>query len=170
MIHIVQGYKALIYKPFVTGFQGFTHSDRALIQSLVADYDVPVSDYWVELMRKSRKLLGVTQAQLADVVGCAQPVISDLEKNKIGGSRFVPAICEALQIPLPIIMVIDEYDQRWVEAGRVLRERSLKRFLHYLAIFEEEAGVVEDTGDHPDSLSSDGVEQHSRDRDRRRPS
>jgi transcriptional regulator with XRE-family HTH domain len=120
----------------------FSQIERKRIRSAVVSFDMPTSPYWRGVMKTARKALRLTQGDLGELVGTSQPTISDIELGHIGGSGFVPAICMALQIPLPVIFVEDDFDQRWVEAGRVLRERSMTRFRNYLAIFEEEAGIT----------------------------
>jgi len=149
-------YSSASYKHKMASFEGFSAARKVAIRAAVADYEVVVTPYWAGVMQRARKARKMTQAQLADAVGTVQPNISDIEKMNVAASQFVPAICMALEIPMPTILVADEYDQRWVEAGRVLRARSLRRFLHYLAIFEEEAELTEGTEDHSDALSSNG--------------
>lgn len=139
-------------------FEGFSRSRLQAIRDAVGDYDMPTTPYWRGVMKRVREARGMTQGQLAEAVGCAQPTISDLETGENKGSTAVPAICEALRIPLPIFLAVDEYDERWVEVGRVLRARSMRRFLNYLANFEEESGltpVSEDQGDAVESPDGD---------------
>jgi len=94
-------------------------------------------------MARRRKELGLGQVELANCVGTSQYTISAIETGEQGQSKFVSAISVALGIPLPHVMIEDEYDQRWIEVGRVLRHRSRKLFMKYLDLFETEAGENE---------------------------
>lgn len=88
-------------------------------------------------MFKARQARGWTQDDLAGRVGVSQPTISTIESGAQPQSSYVPAIALVLGIPLPHILVRDEYDERWVEAGRALRHRKLSYFLKQLEAFEE---------------------------------
>lgn len=134
-------------------FEGFSDVASRRIRAAVGDFDMPTSEYWRGVMFRVRKPW-MTQGELGDAVGTSQANISDIEAGKVLASKYVPAICEALGIPLPIVFVKDEFDERWLEAGRFLRARSMKRFLNYLEIFEEEAGIEASTDDQPDEVES----------------
>lgn len=131
----------------------FSDVERRRIRSAVGDFDMPTSEYWRGVMIRARKAR-LTQGELGDAVGCSQNTISDLESGKQAASKFVPAICVALGIPLPMFFAKDEYDERWLEAGRFLRSRNMRRFLQYLAIFEEEAGIEPASEDQADPVES----------------
>lgn len=118
---------------------------RLEIREAVTQHEVPTSPYWRGVMRRVRKALKVSQDELAELVGCEQPTISGLETGRITGSRYVEAICRALDIPKPYILIEDEWDERWVDAGRVLRARNKDVFRNYLRIFEIEAGAAPNT-------------------------
>src|SRR5690348_3175135 len=76
---------------------------------------------WGSLVRRKRIDLGMSQQDLANAIGCDQPLISFIERGTIGSSRAVIPISDTLDIPVPSQFVGDELDRRWVEAGRVLR-------------------------------------------------
>lgn len=153
-------YNAMIDNAFMAEFPGFSQERKTAIRALVAQYDVPISKEWGAMMQRARKARGMTQDDLADATGATQPTISDMEAARLGGSKFVPPVCAALGIPSPIFFAKDEYDERWVEAGRFLRARSMRRFLNYLENFEEEAGTLPPDDDQPSPVTSfDGAEQ-----------
>jgi DNA-binding XRE family transcriptional regulator len=136
----------------VTTFEGFSQIEIKRIRAAIGDYDMPTSSYWCGVMFRARDAR-MTQTELGQAIGTTQTTISEIEKGKVSGSKYVPAICVALGIPLPIMFAKDEFDERWLEVGRYLRARSMKRFLHYLAIMEEEAGVaVAEADDQPEAV------------------
>lgn len=137
------------------GLDQYSQIELRRFRAAVAASDVPTTETWRGIMARARAARGLTQEHLAKAVGTSQPNISDIESGKTGASKFVPAISLALGIPNPAILVKDEFDERWIEAGRVLRARSMSRFRHYLAIFEEEAGITPALDDQPPVVGSD---------------
>lgn len=126
---------------------------RAEIREAVekAAYEVPTTDYWRGVMRRSRKEFrhddgrrGITQGDLAKLVGTSQPTISDIESGAQQQSRFVWPICVALGIPLPFLLIEDEWDERWMEVGRALRHRDMRFFEAQLRAMEIAAGDPDD--------------------------
>lgn len=103
-------------------------------------YEVPTTPYWRGLMRRVRHERKVTQVQLAERLGVSQTTISDLESGSVKQGRAVPAICAALEIPLPWILIEDEWDEAWVDVGRLLRRLDMEMFQSYLRAFELQAG------------------------------
>jgi transcriptional regulator with XRE-family HTH domain len=85
--------------------------------------ELSTTEYWRGIMRRARADHGLTQKQLGDKVGLSQNVISGIESGVIGSSKGVTAICEVLGIPSPQVLIQDEIDQRWIEAGRALRSK-----------------------------------------------
>jgi transcriptional regulator with XRE-family HTH domain len=83
--------------------------------------ELATTEYWRGIMRRARADHGLTQEQLAAKVGISQNVISGIESGKVGQSRAITAICEALDIPPPQMLFTDEVEQRWVEVGRAAR-------------------------------------------------
>lgn len=107
----------------------------------MAEYEVPTNPYWRGVMKRVRESHGLDQGDVAEAVGVKQATISEIETGKIKASRVVPAICLMLNIPSPLVMVQDEYDERWVHAGRWLRHWDMDRFVMYLKLFEKEGGI-----------------------------
>lgn len=133
----------------------FSQLETKRIRAAVGDYDMPTTPYWCGVMERARKARDINQGELAAAVGCKQPTIHEIEKGKVGGSKYIPAICEALGIPLPIMLSRDEYDERWLEVGRLMRAVSLKRFMRYLENFEDECGITPDSDDASEDQGDD---------------
>lgn len=146
--------------------EAFSQIETKRVRAAVAKFDMPTSIYWRGVMERARKARGISQEMLAKALDCSQPTVSDIESGKIGGSKYVPGICEALGIPLPIILTEDEFDERWADVGRLLRAKSMRRFKNYLANFEEEVGIEPSGDDQSQGVESgDGeLEEHATER------
>ena len=66
-----------------------------------------------ERIRDARKRRGITQKELADLVGCSQQTIVDIEGQDRPRSRFLSTIVRELHESL-----------EWIENGRLIRIRS----------------------------------------------
>jgi len=111
---------------------------RSKIRAAISDTELPTTERWRELMRSKRRTLHVTQKELAQILGISQPTLSDIEKGVIGQSKMVPAICVALGIPSPHLEVQHPDDERWVEAGRRLRDHKESLFVQFLELIESQ--------------------------------
>jgi DNA-binding XRE family transcriptional regulator len=83
--------------------------------------DVATTEYWCGLMRAARKRLKITQKELARKIGVSQTTITNLETHFSKTSRWVHPVCEILQIPLPYALITDDWERRWIDAGRRYR-------------------------------------------------
>lgn len=59
-----------------------------------------------ERIRMARRRRGITQKALADLVGCSQQTIVDIEKQEVPRSKFLPAI----------VVALDE-NLEWIQTG-----------------------------------------------------
>ncbi len=92
-----------------------------------------------ERIRSSRKKVGLTQAQLAEVVGVSQPVINDLEAGKANGSSHLTRIAAALGV-----------DPNWLDSGehnsgftlRDLNKRELSLVKTYRLLNESDKIII----------------------------
>lgn len=98
--------------------------------------EIATNEHWRSLMRRARQDAGLTQAELATKVGVSQNVISQIEGGQQSSSSAVMSICKALRIPPPVALFRDELDQRWYEAGRLIRSRDPKFFAAQLEAME----------------------------------
>jgi len=92
---------------------------------------------WGSLVRRARSDKGWSQADLAREIGCEQPLISYIESGKLGSSKAVVPIADKLGIPVPRQFVGDDLDERWADAGRILRRMSLVTFRALLNAAEQ---------------------------------
>lgn len=98
--------------------------------------ELATTEYWRGVMRRARAAHGLTQEQLAAKVGISQNVISGIESGRVGQSTAVTAICEILDIPPPQMLLADETEQRWVEAGRAARATNPELYEAQLELLE----------------------------------
>ena len=82
-----------------------------------------------------RRAKGWSQARLGAAVGVSQAVISDIERGIAGSSTAVQAICETLEMAIPVATDSDD-ERRWIDAGRALRARRPRLFAQQLAFVE----------------------------------
>jgi transcriptional regulator with XRE-family HTH domain len=99
--------------------------------------ELAATEHWRGLMKRARIAHGLTQEQLGDAVNVSQNVISGLESGAVRSSKAIAAISSKLKIPLPHAMVMDDLEQRWIDAGRVLRARADRSFETLLRTAEE---------------------------------
>lgn len=109
--------------------------------------EMSTTDHWRGVMQRARKAHGLTQAQLGARVGVSQNVISGLEDGRVSSSKAVLPICSELDIPPPYALITDYQDQRWVDAGRVLRSRAPQVFDTLLETAEKLAQQYSTTPD-----------------------
>jgi transcriptional regulator with XRE-family HTH domain len=109
--------------------------------------ELPTTDYWRGVMRRSRKAAGLTQGGLAAKVGVSQAVISDLETGAQSGSTVVLAVCKVLGITPPAVLVEDVDDERWLQVGRMLRRRSRGKYERWLTMLLAEMDDASDSDD-----------------------
>jgi transcriptional regulator with XRE-family HTH domain len=83
--------------------------------------EVATTPYWIDLVIAARKARGWTQTDLGRRVGVGQPTISKLETGESKTSSLVHPICDVLKIQLPYALIIDDWERRWIEAGRAIR-------------------------------------------------
>lgn len=57
-----------------------------------------------EKLKKIRKEKGMTQKQLADLLGCSQTEISRWEAGREPGAKMLKRIAEALGVPMEAIV------------------------------------------------------------------
>lgn len=115
-----------------------------IIRAAIAQVEWPTTEHWRGVMKRARRDQKVTQDDLARALDVSQPTVSQIEKGEILSSIYVPAICVALRIPEPHVLVEDEWDARWIEAGRVLRHRKPKVFERWLALIEADADPADE--------------------------
>lgn len=113
-------------------------SSRAQVRKIASEtsQEIPTTQYWRDLMQQTRLKRGIKQTDLAKTVGIKQAQISAIETGVLLQSRWVPAISAALGIPLPVILIEDEWDERWCELGRILRRLRPAYFQVQLEAFE----------------------------------
>jgi transcriptional regulator with XRE-family HTH domain len=109
--------------------------------------ELPTTDYWRGVMRRSRKAAGLTQGGLAARVGVSQAVISDLETGAQSGSTVIMAVCKVLGITPPHVMVEDVDDERWLRVGRMLRRRNRGKYERWLTMLLAEMDDTPDSDD-----------------------
>lgn len=83
--------------------------------------EVATSPHWIGLMIAARKAAKLTQKQLAKKIHTSQTTVTNLERGVARTSRHVHPICEVLRIPLPYVLIADDLERRWIEAGRAIR-------------------------------------------------
>ena len=115
--------------------------DRKRIRAAVAGHEVHTTKHWAGIMKRARETLGWSQGELGELVGTSQFTISEVENWKQKQSKYVPAICLAVGIPLPYLLIEDEFDERWIEVGRVMRRKKMNAFTFQLQAFEAELGI-----------------------------
>lgn len=105
--------------------------------SIENEPDLPINKEWGSLVRRARNDAGMTQAQLALRIGVEQGLISYIENGQVGSSRAVMPLVRELQIPPPKQYFADEEEERWVNAGRVLRRINEPAFRGLLTAAEQ---------------------------------
>lgn len=85
---------------------------------------------------------GMSQKQLADLVGCSQVMISKIE-DADRSSKYIRRICRVLHIELPQHFV-DERARRWSELGRLISHRDPDSYKIHIAQLELEAKRLEE--------------------------
>lgn len=93
-----------------------------------------------ERLKLPRKQAGMTQVQLAELVGVSQPVITDLEAGKASGSSHIVKIASALGV-----------DPHWLDSGQAesnvdnknLNKREIALLTHFRLLGETDKKVVE---------------------------
>lgn len=98
---------------------------------------IPDPKEWGALVRRARTDRKLTQAQLADAIGVEQAMISYLETGQLGSSKAVMPLVRTLGVPPPKQYFADEDEQRWVDAGRVLRRVNDAAFRGLLVAAEQ---------------------------------
>lgn len=68
-------------------------------------------------MRAAMRAQGVTQVELGRLTGASQAGISQALSPTQQTSKYVAAICEALDVPLPIAVLDDELIARFYDAA-----------------------------------------------------
>ena len=101
-----------------------------------------ITEFWRALMHRTRRERGMSQATLGGIVGVSQNVISKIESGEMGNSSSVAKISQALGIPVPHLPLIDETDERWLDAGRQLRQLDRELFDQQLLMLERLAAAV----------------------------
>jgi transcriptional regulator with XRE-family HTH domain len=104
---------------------------------------IPNPEEWGALVRRARGDCKLTQTQLADEIGVAQAMIVYLEQGKLGSSKAVMPIVRRLGVPPPKQYFSDAEEERWVEAGRVLRRINEPAFRGLLAAAEQMIAAAE---------------------------
>lgn len=96
--------------------------------------ELPTNEHWRELMKRARLQprppdypKGITQQQLADMVGTSQVMISLIESGEVSSSKFIKPICQALGNIPPPEHFADELNRRWAKFGQMLRSRGLEK-------------------------------------------
>lgn len=117
---------------------------------LVGQPELPTNAHWRSLMRRARADQGIGQLELGRKVGVSQNVISKIETGEQEASSAVVPISRALGIPLPFAMFADELDQRWYEAGRLVRARNERMFRAQVEAMEAFARSLSDVADSSD--------------------
>ena len=99
--------------------------------------EISFTKEWGTLVRRARVGLKMTQEELGKKVDESQAIISYIESGKIGSSKAVVPLVEFLGIPPPRHFAGDELDERWLDAGRILRRVNENGFLGLLAAAEQ---------------------------------
>lgn len=117
----------------------------------MSDTEIRTTEAWRREMRRARRLLGWTQAELGDIVGVDQSTISSLETGRMAAAAAVPAIAQALDIPPPTPQ-LGEHEALWLRYGQILQKNypelfesqieNLQRMLRHLG-----EPSVDDDGD-----------------------
>ena len=102
--------------------------------------EIATNDEWRGIMRRRRKDLKLTQAELGGRVGTSQNIVSMIESGEVSSSKFIVPICRFLKIPVPQNFDSDE-QKVWSELGHVLRNKNMKQYRRALALIE---AMVED--------------------------
>ena len=113
-------------------------STRELRRLTETSPEVATTDEWRRLMRSARKARDLTQSELARKLGVRQASVSDVETGVTRQSKLVPAISAALNIGLPEAEHVDDYERRWIRAGRKLRSQSVELFIRWLDLIESQ--------------------------------
>lgn len=118
------------------------HTRKQIRDLVIRDTgETPITKEWSSLMKAARKAQDISQPALARMLGVTQASISHIETFRARQSKLVPAICAALDIPLPVPDMGDELDERWLRIGRKLRGKSISAFLRQLDALES---ILED--------------------------
>jgi transcriptional regulator with XRE-family HTH domain len=113
------------------------------------DPEIATTPFWRQLMAQRMEELQFNQTSLARRIGAQQSAISLILSGSTTQSRLIMPICNVLKIAPPHILVRDEVEQRWIEAGRRLRDVAETIFMRQLQ------RVVEDADDFERALSPD---------------
>lgn len=101
------------------------------------EISIPNAEEWGALVRRARKDAKLNQQDLATAIGVEQAMISYIETGQLGSSKAVMPLVRELKIPPPTQFFADEEEQRWVEAGRVLRRVNEAGFRGLLVAAEQ---------------------------------
>jgi transcriptional regulator with XRE-family HTH domain len=107
------------------------------------DPEIATTPFWRQLMAQRMEELQYSQTSLARRIGAQQSAISLILSGSTTQSRLVMPICNVLKIAPPHILVRDEIEQRWIEAGRRLREVAESIFMRQLVRVVEDADDFE---------------------------
>jgi DNA-binding XRE family transcriptional regulator len=107
------------------------------IRAVIATVEVPTTESWRTEMKSRRRLLKISQADLAKKIQVHQTTISDIESGRVQQSIYVPAIALALDMQSPHIVVEDELDARWIQIGRFHRQRNSQLYTFVLDMLEK---------------------------------
>ena len=111
-----------------------------------------------EKIREARRGRGWSQADLARESGVSQPAILKIEKSMTRQSKFLPAVLQALDLPLSLLtegraeaveLPDPERSRRLAEANRMLEKISPERFDRILATISD--AVAAETGLKPEA-------------------
>jgi transcriptional regulator with XRE-family HTH domain len=109
--------------------------------------EVPTTAHWRMAMRQARESRGISQADLGRRVGVSQNVISKIESGQQESSEFVVAICKELSIALPFALFTDDLDERWFQAGQLMRKKDERMFRGQVLAMEALAkSLMDDEG------------------------
>jgi transcriptional regulator with XRE-family HTH domain len=107
-------------------------------QSSIEDEpEISFTKDWGGLVKRARLEAKLKQHELADEIGVQQAMISYIENGEISSSKAVMPLVRRLEIPPPKQYFADEEEERWVEAGRVLRRVNEAGFRGLLVAAEQ---------------------------------
>lgn len=113
-------------------------SPRPPGQSSLDEYpEISFTADWGSLVRRKRVEMKLSQDELSDRVGCEQALLSMIENGRVLSSKAVVPLVRELDIPPPRQFLGDELDERWHDAGRVLRRVNLSVFKALLTSAEQ---------------------------------
>lgn len=101
---------------------------------------------WRNEMRRKRKSLGWTQADLAQRCGVQQITISHIEIGRIQKSAAIGDIAEVLEIDLPTPR-LGEHEALWLRLGKKLREEQPELYEAQVALYRQLLASVLDKSD-----------------------